>query len=467
MPKHPGKAVIYARVSRKRDDQYSTGDQVAAAKAYCFSQGATVVDVIVEEGQSAFKKKRRSRPGFRKAMQLIESGAADMFVVWKLDRACRDTIDLLELLRDDLQPYDAKFVSVTEDFNTSTPIGRAMLTIIGALAEMESAQKRERAFSYHDGRRKRGVPPAGKAPFGYKRVSKHKFKIEPKSAGLLREAADRLIAGESVNSIVRWMNDPDHVLSRPGLLGAFQSPTIAALVSSEPLEVRGGVKVVPESAELSEGEWEPVLERGVWDEVRAILNDPNRRSKHGNKLAHPLVPVIRCACGGRMGVMVEKRGKSGPRERYVCRNAGNPNTTSKCQNGITRKQVDAEVIAAVLDHLDDAKWRSLRSSGTTTGPDPADVEAKLERMKDMVKAGDIEPEEYAEFKAHWMGELKAAASEPVDLPDVDSLRGSWDGLTVMEQHVVFRRAIKSLVIGPATRRGPVVDMERVDLDLND
>jgi hypothetical protein len=146
--------------------------------------------------------------------------------------------------------------------------------------------------------------------------------------------------------------------------------------------------------------------------------------------------------------------------RYKCTN------TPTCHNGITQQPVDDFVEAAVLARLGDPEWRSLRASGAASGPDPAVAEAKLERMWQMVLDGLIEPEEYGEAKARWKGE-QAAAGDPIDLPDVESVRDAWDGLDIEERHLVFRRTITSLVVNPATRRGPGVDLDRVALVLID
>ena len=71
-------------------------------------------------------------------------------------------------LVEDLANHGAEFVIVTEQFDTSTPMGQAMLTIVGALAQMESAQKSERATEWHRHRRVSGAVPAGPAALGYR-----------------------------------------------------------------------------------------------------------------------------------------------------------------------------------------------------------------------------------------------------------------------------------------------------------
>jgi DNA invertase Pin-like site-specific DNA recombinase len=66
--------------------------------------------VIVEPGRSAYKSSRKSRPGFRKAMDHVTTGAADAFVVWKVDRAARNTLDPLTFV-EELVEHGAQFAS--------------------------------------------------------------------------------------------------------------------------------------------------------------------------------------------------------------------------------------------------------------------------------------------------------------------------------------------------------------------
>lgn len=452
------RAIGYARISKDRDEQSSIKNQVDAITKYCDLHGIVLVDVIVEKGRSAFKENRSERTGFKKGMAYITAGAADTWVTWKLDRTARNTLDLLKFVREDLAKYNAEFVSVTESFDTTTAIGRAMMVIVAALAEMESAQKSERALSWQQGRRDEGLIPTGRTSFGYIKEGKTLVK-NPLTAPLIEEAARRLIDGDSVQSIFHWLNAQEGIkVSRPGVLTLLQSPTIAGYVCMEPMVVRNGQRIVPEGAQLKRGAWDPILDRETWDEVRVILRDPKRRVSTSNRLAHPLRPIIRCACGGSMPVAIDKRANKA--NRYVC---------SVCRNGITQKPVDDLVFAAVLDHLDDGAWRSLRAGGKSSGPDPEQIEADLARMWQSVLERKLDHDEYTEARTRWYGELAAAQTEPADLPDVASIREAWNGGTLgaAEKHLVLRRAIKSLVIAPSTKGGRFIDPARIVLELTD
>lgn len=457
------RVVGYVRISRDRAGESSTTTQRAAIEAYAAGRGWTLVDIIVEPGQSAFKSSRTSRPGFRKAMQLVTTGAADAFVVWRVDRAARNVVDLLTFV-EDLESHGAEFVSTTEAFDTTTPMGAAMLTIIAALAQMESAAKSDRATEWHRHRRSSGAVPAGRPTLGYTKPAPNTLAVDPVVAPLVHQAATSIAAGASVLSAVKMLNAAGVKITHRGLTTALRSPTMAGLVavSDEALPRRGGARVL-DGAELVEGSWPPILERDLWEAVTVILDDPRRSTTLGeNRLRYPLGPVARCHCGSRMHVHRERwsktDGTTGEMPRLLC-------DDTKCATGIGYDAVEENVTAAVLDVLDDDTWNRIRTAGRGQVPDAAAVEEKLARLWQMVLDGSIEPEEYAEAKTSWRGELAAATVEPVDLPDVASVRASWPDLDAEARQLVYRAAIENLTINAATRRGGRgVDLTRVDLD---
>lgn len=462
--KAPRRVIGYVRISRDRDDETSTHTQQQAIEAWCTLRGHQLVKVVVEPGRSAYKASRTSRPGFREAAKLVHSGAGDLLAVWKVDRACRNTLDLLQLV-EELERNGAEFASVTEEFDTSTPMGKTMLTIVGALAEMESAQKSDRATEWHRHRRTTGAVPAGKAALGYRKPGPNQLEPDPDVAPLVAQAAAAIAEGASVRSQVLVLNEAGVKITQRGLTTALMSPTMVGMVavSDEVLPRRAGARVL-DGAELVPGGWEPIIDREVWDRVREILHDPRRRSGlAGNHLKHSLGPVARCHCGAPMRVHIDKwNTKTGTHSmrRLMC---------TECTTGIGYDAVEEAVVEAVLDLLDDDTWNRVRTqaqAGTSDDGAAQAVEAKLERMWEMVLDGKLDPDEYAEAKARWRGEVVAATADPVELPEVADLRAAWPEFTPAERYLVLKAAVAKLVIGPTKKRGGRgVDLSRIDLDL--
>lgn len=438
----PRRAIGYVRISKNRESETSTTTQEERVRAWCAAQGSVLVDVIVEPGRSAFKESRNGRPGLRRALGMIEAGAANELVVWKIDRCSRNALDLLTLVRD-LQDKGAAFASVTESFDTRTAIGRTMLQIIAALAELESATKSERTQAWVDHRRTSAVAPAARPPRGYCKPDPNTLQIDPVEGPLMTEALEQLLAGASLRSTVRWLRAAGLSITHTGLAKVCASPTIAGLI-----DIGDGT--------LIEGDWKPLIERERWEQLRDVLADPQRRTNgSGTQRRFALAGIARCGrCGGVM------RGKNhtsaGPRLQCV-----------DCTCGIRYADVEQLVADVVLDRLDDATWRSLRERGRGPEVIVEVIEAKIAGLMQMMAANELDVDEFRMIKLGLEGQLAASTAPPLTLPDVDGVRAAWPALSVDQRRLVYLAVIERLEIGPAAIGARRVDTDRITLDLID
>lgn len=123
LPPAGPRLVGYARVS--------TEDQNLDMQIAALANAGVHPDNIWSEHRSAVAK---LRPYLEKALTDARSG--DTFVVWKLDRLARDMADLLAILKR-LNENGVAFKSLTEGFDTSTPVGKLLIHVLGALAQFE------------------------------------------------------------------------------------------------------------------------------------------------------------------------------------------------------------------------------------------------------------------------------------------------------------------------------------------
>jgi hypothetical protein len=275
-----------------------------------------------------------------------------------------------------------------------------------------------------------------------------------------REAMNLIGAGASVLSVVKSLNAAGVKITHRGLTTALQSPTLVGMVAmSDAAPTRRGGARVLDGAELVPGDWEPILDREVWERVCSVLAAPGRQTNTSNALRWPLVPIARCHCGSAMRHHLDKyRTKSGTHSlgRLLC-------LDQSCLNGIGYDAVEEALTAAVLDLLDGDAWASLRTA-TTTEDTTAALDARLSRLWEMVLAGTIEPEEYAEAKARWTAPPTTTAQQ-IELPDLDDVRAAWPTLAPADRLLVFRAVIKSLTIGATQRRGGRgVDLNRLSVE---
>lgn len=168
-------AAVYARQSFFKEDSCSIDMQVERAKAFCISQGW---DYIVYDIDKGYSGKDTDRPGFRQMMKDINAGKIQFVVVYKLDRVSRNLRDFFDLM-EEFKQRDVGFRSLTENFDTTTPMGRAMLAIIAVFAQLERETTAERVRDNMLERARMGIWNGGPIPFGY-RGDKTKIQVNGK-----------------------------------------------------------------------------------------------------------------------------------------------------------------------------------------------------------------------------------------------------------------------------------------------
>ncbi len=127
------KAAIYARVSTANNGQDPTV-QTRELEEYCQRRGWNVAGQYVDVGISGAKEKR---PELSRLMADAHRRKFDAVIVWKFDRFARSVSHLLRAL-ETFKALGIEFVSLTEGVDTSTPTGRMIFTVLGAVAELES-----------------------------------------------------------------------------------------------------------------------------------------------------------------------------------------------------------------------------------------------------------------------------------------------------------------------------------------
>src|SRR5689334_26770 len=144
-------AVLYARVSTKNNGQ-NPESQLLPLRDYASNRGLTVVAEYVDHGVSGAKERR---PRLDALMTAARKGQFDTVIVWKFDRFARSTRHLVQAL-EEFQSLGIHFISLTESIDTSTPMGRMVFTVLGAVAELERSLICERVASGLARARKQG-----------------------------------------------------------------------------------------------------------------------------------------------------------------------------------------------------------------------------------------------------------------------------------------------------------------------
>lgn len=279
--------MIYARLSVSREQSVSIARQVEACTKYAEARGMTVVGTFTDDGVSATRNKPEERKGWRDLM--ASPTAFDVVVVWKVDRLARRVLDFLNADHA-LQERKAGLVAVEDPIDMTTAQGRAFATMLAVFGQLEadaiSARVRDaRAYLLRKGRW-----PGGSLPYGYRAVpnpdgdgwvvAKH-----PDQQPVLEQIIERTMAGRTLYSTMRWLNDSKVPTKRGADRWSYhtinllvRNPILAGLTLANPgnlgkarggdflRDERGLPLVNPDLAVMS-------LER--WRAMQARLDAPN------------------------------------------------------------------------------------------------------------------------------------------------------------------------------------------------
>lgn len=435
--------VIYVRISKWRDNETSTKTQEAECRRWAEAHGYTVLAVLFDEGISAYNGS--NRPGLDKAMQLVMSGAAQALVVWKLSRFMRNASEFMKQWQK-IDEAGGQFISITESFDTSTAVGRMVLTIMAGIAEMESEIKSDNALSWHEHRRNvkaddgqvAALPNGGKRPYGYER-SRNMLTEIPSEAKHVRSFY--AMALETKGNLTAIARESSKIAGAPkeqaGMRWLLRNPAYI------------GKRGTPEG-ELVNGCWEGIVDEEIWLEVVELLADPNRKSNTvGNDYRHLLSGFLFCnVCGSRMYPKFHPKGN-----RYLCR---------QCNNSINEVMADDAVSTDVLARLDRKAWNELRMAGRTASPAvQAKFEERLATLKRMHDSEEISFEEWVEMRKDVNASLERAATrKAVELPTVDDLHKAWPHFTAKQKRMVIGACLDRVELHA---NGPERHGERIHL----
>jgi site-specific DNA recombinase len=173
MPAKPGKVIrcaIYTRKSTEHglDQEFNSLDaQREACEAYIKSQASQGWKALTQEyDDPAYSGGNLERPALKRLLRDIEAGRIDVIVVYKIDRLTRSLADFAKLV----ETFDAKsisFVAVTQQFNTTTSMGRLTLNVLLSFAQFERELASERVRDKIAASRKKGKWTGGTVPLGY------------------------------------------------------------------------------------------------------------------------------------------------------------------------------------------------------------------------------------------------------------------------------------------------------------
>src|SRR2546428_10529028 len=166
----PVRCAIYTRKSTDEGldrDFNSLDNQREAAENYIRSQRHEGWEILPDRyDDGGFSGGNTDRPALKRLLADVDAGEIDCVVVYKYDRLSRSMLDFLQMLRS-FEQHGVAFVSVTQQFNTTTPVGRMTMNILASFGEFERDIISERTRDKMHAARRRGKWTGGTPRLGY------------------------------------------------------------------------------------------------------------------------------------------------------------------------------------------------------------------------------------------------------------------------------------------------------------
>lgn len=391
----PLRPAAYLRVSSAEQVAgYSLDQQERAIRDYARAHGWAEPTVYVDAGRSAFTDKTEKRPQFAAMLDAAEAGEHDVIIVHKLDRFARSLVTTLRELQR-LESVRVGFVSIGEQMDFTTPIGRVILSVLGAFAEYYSRNLSTEVKKGLAGRKAAGYRHSS-LPYGARLVDGGPaIEVDPTKAPHLARILDRAAALPADTAALAL--NAEGIPSRRG--GPWHGPSLRVLVRS--------------------ARW--LLDQpSPWpDRYRAAFERrPSPPVRHDRR-TRLLTGLLRCGeCGGRL-IYAGVTAKGGP--GVQCHRG--PREPRGCLPGAKRKTYAAHYERAVLDWVAafPSPWQVQRAAvRLASRADPAlseldTIRIQRQRVKAQHDAGLIDDEQMFAESALLNDRERAIAPR---LPDV-------------------------------------------------
>jgi DNA invertase Pin-like site-specific DNA recombinase len=450
-------AAIYCRISLdKAGEGLGVERQEQLCRKLARERGWPVAEVYVDNDRSAYGKK--PRPEYQRMLTDLEAALRDAVICVDLDRLTRRPVEL-EAFMDLADRHGIALANVSGDTDLSTSDGRFRARIMGAVARQESEKKAERVAREHEQSAKRGIPRASRRPFGYE---KDGITIREEEAALIRDAVQRVLAGETIPSIARDWNErgipttqnAPHGWLANSVATVLRNPRIAGLRA-----YKGEI--------VADGVWEPIIDRDTFEQLQAKIKRVARAGRPAKRL---LTGIARCGrCGRPLWSSTGSDSKHG-NTRYAC--IKRPGSAGCGATTVVSAPLDELVTAAVLHRLNSkAMVRALSHKPTKKAADIdlARIERDLEDLANDFGEGRISRREWLAARSPLEDRLArarrmhdatngTAALAPFRDGDITE---KWDALSVERQRAVLAALVDRIVINPATKSR--FDPDRVDV----
>ncbi len=438
-------AAIYIRVSTdaQAEEGYSIDAQKEQLSAYCISKGIKNYKFYIDGGWSG---SNIDRPEMQNLIKDVKDDKISHVIVYKLDRLSRSQKDTLYLIEDVFNPHDVDFVSLNESMDTSTPMGRLMLGILSAFAQLERENIRMRTRMGMKERVKSGLwMGGGRVPYGYDYDKEQGILIPNKDAENVRKIYRLYIEGKSPQEI-------------SDILGLKYDRLVYQILTR-----KSNYGIIEYNGEEYKGKHKPIISKEIYDMAMQCMEE--RSVIRANSSEHLLTGLVYCGkCGAKM--RYQKWGNKG--YKFVCYSqqkskmylVKDPNCN---QEKVWVEEVEDIVIDAVLkfanNYKADIKQQLVQENTLSLLKKQRDT-----LNKKIKKLYNLYSEEDDDLLLETINELKKqfnSLNKKIELEESNSLselkrnersellnktNKFWDSLTVSQKKTIIRKLVNKVTI---------------------
>lgn len=381
------KVALYVRVSTtsQMEEGYSIEEQKAKLESYCDIKDWHIYKVYTDGG---FSGSTTERPALEQLIKDAQGKLFDTVLVYKLDRLSRSQKDTLYLIEDIFLKNNIEFVSLLENFDTSTPFGRAVIGLLSVFAQLEREQIKERMQLGKLGRAKAGKSMMwAKTSYGYSYDKETgSMTVNEYEALAVKEIFTSYLAGMSITKLRDKINDEypkQPAWSYRTIRGILANPVYCGLNQYKGQTFQGTHKAIISL-----------------DDFEQTQRELAKRQQTAKELSNPrpfqakymLSGLAQCGyCHAPLKVILGQKRKDGSRfKRYECyqrhprktRGVTVYNDNKKCESGYYDMELLEHYVLTRIAQLqnDPDKIQELFSDDTSPAVDKQAIQKQIDSL---------------------------------------------------------------------------------------
>lgn len=441
-----------------------------AIASFAASNAITIVDTVEGIDESGSRRKSAWWARLDQAIARMEAGEINTIVVWKFSRTARNRLKWAIAL-DRVDTIGGVILSATEPIESATASGKFARGMLGEMNAYQADLIGETWKESHARRVRQGLPANGKPRFGYTYTRETGFTPDPVTAPVLQTAYRRYIGGESVYSLVAWLNDgPTRPVAGYGQKsdGLWSDRTLRRVMDSG-----FAAGLITSRGETHPGAQEPLIDVDEWEayqEARAR----RRNYRRVERSEYLLSGMVWCQCGSKMHAGLFGHARTA---KYRCKDGHEKRTHAG--GYVSEVVLEAAVKRWLTEREERVRAEVARGidelpAAIATDPRPGleqrlgRLAVKQDQLAELRLDAGIPQDTYTRLRDKYTAEQEAIVTElrslrvrtgaPVRLMPV--LLERWDDLEIPEKREMLRAIIERVTVTPQRPISRVVVLAR-------